>query len=182
MTTIRKILLGAGSAAILAGLATTASAQASNTASATINASIIQPVTIANAQDISFGTIAKPISGSSVITIDDSTDTTPVSSNNTNSQVLAQGTRGKFTITGEAGRTYSGVDVGGTINLTGTGTDIVFTPTYSVSGGGAVGTLPAGTEYAGVTQTLNVGGSFTLTDAQVAGLYSGSLEITVAYE
>ena len=46
MNTLRNILVAAGSAAILAGMATAASAQSTASDSATVNASIIQPVAI----------------------------------------------------------------------------------------------------------------------------------------
>jgi hypothetical protein len=190
MNTVRKILIGASSAAILAGLATAANAQSNtSSASATVSASIIQPISITKVSNLSFGTIARPASGSSTITLANNTGTNPVSVTSGTAAVVTQGTRGEFTVTGDEGRQYV-ISGSGTsaFNLTHTNaTDTIsFTPTFSANGAGLsglTGTLSGVLgDFGEGSQSLYAGGSFSVTNTTVTGAYSGTMNLTVTYQ
>lgn len=187
MNTLRKILIGAGSAAILAGLATAASAQSTSSASATVAASIIQPISITKNNDVNFGTIARPNTAStSAVTLSPASASNPVSISGGTAVVQAQGSRGQFTITGDGGRAYTLSGAGTTaFDLTRAGgTEVIsFTPAFGVDSGsltGTAGQLP-GTAFTQGTQVLYAGGSFNVSNTTVPGAYSGTMALTVTY-
>ncbi|HEY8617781.1 DUF4402 domain-containing protein [Phenylobacterium sp.] len=189
MTTLRNLLIAAGSAAVLASLATTAAAQQStSSASATVGASIIQPIAITKNNDVSFGTITRPNTATtSQVVLSTTNTTTPVSIVGGTALVQAQGSRGQFTITGDGGRAYTLSGSTTAFNLTGSGSasgqNISFTPAFSVDSGslsGTAGVLP-GTQFTAATQLLYAGGSFNVTNETTPGPYTGTMSLTVTY-
>lgn len=182
MNTLRNILVAAGSAAILAGMATAASAQSTASDSATVNASIIQPVAITKNNDVNFGTVARPNTAStSTIDLDPALAANPITITGGTAVVQVQGSRGQFTITGDGGRSYALTGSTTAFNLTRAGGSetISFTPEFAVDSG-TVGGLP-GVAYSAATQLLYAGGAFDITNTTVPGAYSGTMTLTVTY-
>lgn len=160
------------------GLMTGGTAQAQATASdtATGSVTIIQPLTIAKDVDLAFGRIVKPASGSGSVTIANTSDTVTAAGG----AVALPGittSRAKFTIAGEGGQAVT-VSVPASFNmLNGSNTiAVALTPDLSspTSLSGALGSAGGATLY--------VGGNFSLPAGQATGLYTGTFNVSVAYQ
>lgn len=161
-------------AALLAGATSPALAQSSSTTT-TGTTTILQPVTIAQNNALAFGSIVRPTSGSSTITIGTGADTVTT----TGSALVAGGTksRARYTVSGEGAQVVS-VTMPATFNLSKAGaTDLPVTltrnPTGNLTLSGTAGTTG--------TASLDVGGSFPITSTTVTGDYSGTFTVSVAY-
>jgi hypothetical protein len=150
---------------------------APNASSATADASstIIQPVTIAKNNDLAFGRIVKPASGTGSVAIANTAD----SVNATGAVALSGITtsRAKFTISGEGGQSVS-VSVPASVTMS-NGAD-----TLDVTLDGDLGTSTTLSGALGDTGTaaLNVGGSFSLASTTKTGVYTGTFQVDVAYQ
>jgi hypothetical protein len=136
---------------------------------------IVQPVTIAQNSALSFGTIVRPTSGSSTISIGTGADTVST----TGSAIVLRGTtsRARYTLTGEGGEIVS-ITMPATFNMSKSGaTDLVVTLTRSPSGNATL----SGTAGSTGTAALDIGGSFPISSTTVVGDYSGSFAVSVAY-
>jgi hypothetical protein len=160
--------------AIAAGLAAPAMAQSSATASANATTRIITPITLTKTNDLTFGNIVKPSTGSGTVTIGNSADTVAVTGTGA---AAASGTisRAKFTVGGEGGQTFS-ITVPASVTMTSGANNLVVT----LSTAAATGTL-SGTLGSAGTATVNVGGSFPIANTTASGNYTGSFNVTVAY-
>jgi len=181
MNTLRNLLVAAGAAGLVAGMATAASAQSTATANGTVAASIIQPIAITKNNDVSFGTVARPNTAStSTVVLDPELAASPVSISGGTAVVQVQGSRGQFTVTGDGGRTYALTGTGAFDLTRAGGTETIeFTPEI-VAAAGTLGTL-SGTAFGAGTQVLYAGGEFDITNTTVPGAYSGTLSLTVTY-
>lgn len=171
---MKKIL----SAAILAtGLlaATSALAQNTSTATASGSATIIRPITITQVQDLQFGRIIRPSTGSGTVTMGNTSDTVTASGG---PFVLGGITtrRAEFTIASEGGQAFS-LSVPANLTMVKGADSIVVTLNPSL---GALPTV-TGALGSGVSQTLYVGGSFPLPDTQATGAYTANFSVTVTY-
>jgi hypothetical protein len=136
---------------------------------------IIQPVTIAQSSPLSFGTIVRPLSGSSTITIGSGADTVST----TGSAIALRGTtsRARYTVTGEGGELVS-VTMPATFAMQKSGaTDLTVTLTRAPAGNL---TLTGSTGATG-TAALDIGGSFAISSTTLVGDYSGSFTVSVNY-
>jgi len=156
------------------GLAGSAFAQTSATASANSSARVIQGITLAKDADMAFGTVVKPSSGSGTYTIGNGADTIAVTGTGA---VAAAGTtsRAKFTATGEGGQSFA-ITVPATMTMTSGANNITVNLTTASSTG-----LLSGTVGSAGTAAVNVGGNFSISNTQASGDYSGSFNVTVAY-
>ena len=157
-------------AATAAGFAAPASAQTlSNSATADSTVTIITPLSIVKASDLTFGTVAKPLTGSATVAIS-ATDGTRTLGTGLAAMTGSTG-RATFTVTGDTGRTFAATIPTSFKLSNGTvANDITVTLTSDV---------PAG--LTGTTATIGVGGSFSLASTQVVGDYTGSFAVSVAY-
>jgi hypothetical protein len=160
---------------MLSGLASPAFAQSSNSATTTGTTTIIQPVTIAQDNALAFGTLVRPTSGSSTITIGTGSDTVSA----TGSAVVLRGTtsRARYTVTGEGGETVS-VTMPATFSLAKTGApaltvNLARNPSGNLTLSNALGATG--------TASLDIGGSFSISDTTPTGAYSGTFTVSVAY-
>jgi len=150
------------------------SAFAQSTASVTTtgSATIIQPITLTQGTGLAFGTIVRPGTGTGTVTIDSTTGARTVANG-----VVGLGSttsRAAYTVAGEGGSTFS-IGVPATFNLTGPSTiPVTLTPT------GATGTLSNALGTAG-TAAFGVGGNFSVASTTATGTYSGTYNVTVAY-
>lgn len=191
MNTLRKILIGATSAAAVAGLATAASAQTApntSTASATITGNVIAPIAIENKEGMRFGTIIRPRTSASTVTLSPSEAVTTLAFTGTDAagdkamSVTSGNTPigpGRFEVTGEGGKVYS---ITPTLSVTGTGvTAVAFDPAVDMLIDGATGsltaTLPATT---GTKQIITTGARINV-GANATGAIGGSLTLVVTY-
>lgn len=151
-------------------------------AQATANASgtVVAPIAIAAVADLAFGTFAPGVGGSvTVSTSGVRSATGPVLLTATPSSAA------RFTITGQAGATYSIVHSGTVVltNTSGAGAETMALTKFSDSTGSNAtsGTVTSGTLDAAGAQSLYVGGTLAVGPSQVAGVYTGTVVATVEY-
>lgn len=187
MKTALKILAGLSAVSALAGLASTAQAQATSTATAQASATIVQPITVASSGTLGFGSVAAG-SGGTV-----SVNSSGVRATTGGVQLLG-GTGGgsvpTFTVAGLNSATYSytltapanNVLKGTTsasntlpISLTATNATGATTVTNTASGTGTGKLSATGTDPIVVTGTV------TLAATQAADTYTGTIQVDVAY-
>jgi len=162
-------------AAMLAGSAAPAFGQTTSSVTTPGTTTIIQPVTIAQDSPLAFGTIIRPTSGTSTISIGTGADTVTASG----SGVALRGptSRARYTVTGEGGQTVS-VTMPASFDLTRTGaTALPVTLTRNPAGNL---TLSNALGAAG-TASLAIGGSFVIDSTTATGDYTGSFTVSVAY-
>jgi len=156
---------------LFALIAGTTFAQDSDTGTATVNAEIVSPIEISDGSDLNFGTINGTATGGTV-----SVTTSGVRSFSNSDMAITSATAitaANFTVT--AANTYLYSISIPDILLTGAGDDMAVTFIHNRN------TL-SGRTGSGSAQPLNVGGTLTVGDAQVAGTYDGTVSVTVAYE
>ncbi len=173
MTTF-KILLAS---TMLVGVAAPAFAQTSS-ATTTGTTTIIRPVTISKTADLSFGRIVRPSSSTSTVALTDASDTVTASGNGLVLSGIAT-SRAKYNINGEGGQAVS-ITVPANFTMTHTNTTdtlvVTLDPDLTASE-----TLDSTLGNAG-TKALNIGGSFPLATTTVTGAYSGTFNVSVAYQ
>lgn len=178
MNTNLSKLVGVIGALVMAG---GAMAQSNQTASSAASAIVIAPLTIAKTGDLNFGNVVAGAALGTVVLLPAGTRSA------TGGTTFSAGFPGtlsaaKFDLTGEGVYTYA-ITLPGTVTLsdtvstpntmTATGFTVAAGTTGSVSG--LIGTLAGGLGKLNVGATLNVGA------AQVPGTYTGSFDVTVAY-
>lgn len=147
-------------------------AAASDTA--TTSATVVTPITIVDAQNLNFGSFSAGTGGTVVLT-------TGGVGSKTGDVVLTGGTRAaaRFTVSGQADASFSIGVADNNLTHTDTVTTMALVTTHDLDGASqnspASGTLTLG------TQTLYVGGTLTVGNAQTVGVYSGTITATVNY-
>jgi hypothetical protein len=163
-------------AAALAAIttATTASAQAtSSNPRATASARLIKPLTLTRVQDLNFGTIVMgTMTADETVSMSLTGALTCGSSSNITCAPTGQVAR--FAVTGTQGQLVNVSASAASFTLTGSnGGTLAFTPTlpgqFMLGNSGAPG------------NTFNVGGSIVVAASQQDGVYSGQIDIQVAY-
>jgi hypothetical protein len=148
-------------------LAGTAAFAQSPTASANATAEILSPIALAKNSDLVFGSIT-PTGTAGTVSLSAAGSRTPTN------VTLASGAfnAASFTATGTGSQTFTITpDSSATLNGTPSGTMTV--DTFTTSAG--AGTLASG------TQTFTLGGTLHVGANQAAGSYTGSFNVTVAY-
>ena len=159
----------------VAASAVPAFAQATGSVTTNGTTTIVQPVTISQNSALSFGTIVRPISGSGTITIGTGADSVSA----TGGAIALRGTtsRARYTLTGEGGEVVS-ITMPATFAMTKSGApDLTVTLTRAPAGNATL----SGTAGTTGTAALDIGGSFPISSTTVAGDYSGSFTVSVAY-
>jgi hypothetical protein len=141
-------------------------------AQASANATIITPIAIAQVADLNFGNIVAGI-GAGNVTV--GTDGIRTSIGDVILPTATPGTvnAAEFTVTGLAAATYA-ITLPGSIDISETGGETM-TVTDFTSDPSGTGTLTGG------TQTLSVGATLNVKANQAAGNYTGTFNVTVAY-
>jgi hypothetical protein len=174
---MRRIVQLASGGALLAALATPALAQNSASATASGSATIIQPLTISKTADLGFGTIVKPTSGTSTVTVSATGNSRTITGAGNAAAANAAGvSSAAFLVQGEGAQHFS-ISVPASFAMT-SGTNTLTVTTSNPTG--ATGLLSGSLGQTG-SLTLGVGGSFTLTSATKSGAYSGNFVVTVQY-
>ncbi len=161
----------------VSALAAPALAQSSATQSTTASVKIVQPITLTKDSDLAFGTVVRPTTGSSTVTISNASDTPALSGGGDAALATSTTSRAAFTVGGEGGQTFS-ITVPASVTMTRSGGSetLNVTLTKSAPSGSLSGTMGS----AG-TATFNVGGALTVASTAASGNYSGSFNTTVAY-
>jgi len=148
----------------------------SATATASATATIIQPIAITKTAELVFGNLAVGATGGTVAI--STADAVTISAGSTITQPAGNAgspAAASFNVTGESGFTYAiTLPADGTVTLTDASSNTMAVNGFT-SNPGATGTLTAG------SQTLKVGATLTVGNAQAPGSYSGSFSVTVAY-
>lgn len=168
---IRNVLIAAGSAIALTSLATGALAAGSVNTTAPASVTVLSPVTITKTQNMVFGNVVRPTTGTSTITLNTS-DVVTESGAGDGSVVASPTSSAKFDVVGPATTTYSTVQ---SLSFTQTGLNNIAASAPAATSG-TLGTLPAGG-----TQELRYGGSFDMTNATPIQAYTGTLSVTINY-
>ena len=168
---LRNILTATGAAIALSAAAGGALAAGSVSATATATATIISPVTITKTQDMVFGSIVRPVTGTNTIILNTSDVVSKTGAGD--ASLIAGATKSaKFNITVTGATTYTTTQTltFTTLGLTGIAASLPVATT------GTLGTIPA----AG-TQEIRYGGQFDIDPATPPTTYIGALNVTVNY-
>jgi len=157
---------------LLIAISGSAFAQSSASVTTTGSATLVQPITLIQGTGLAFGTLVRPSTGTGTATIDSTTGALTVANGVV---ALASSTsRAVYTVNGEGGSSFS-IAVPATFNLTGPSTiPVTLTPT------GSTGTLSNALGTAG-TASFGVGGNFSIASGTATGNYTGTYNVTVAY-
>ncbi|HEY0954668.1 MAG TPA: DUF4402 domain-containing protein [Roseateles sp.] len=182
-TMLLPTLLGAFMFTLVA-LTTLRVAQAADNASASATAEVLQPIAITKSADLVFGNV---VAGNGVVTL--ATDGTRTKAGATALPTGVAGVAARFDVTGSGNNTFA-IDYTGSSTVLTNGTpaddmavnwitEAVGTTTPSgktdETTDATTGTLNAGAAY------IYVGGKLTVGGAQTAGTYTGTVQVTVAY-
>lgn len=180
-TKITKLALALG-AMVLAGSAWSQS----NTATATATATVVAPLTVAKVTDMNFGTFAATTGASSVMKLSTTALTTGSTAQIYTGAALSVA---KFRVTGDAARTFS-ISYAGSSTQLDCATPVANMPVdwtaVAMSAETAATDLSDGSDSLTGTLTAGVanifaGGNLTVGAYQPAGVYTGNLVVTVAY-
>jgi len=163
----KHVLVVAASITAASLFATAAHAQASATAAADASVTIVAPLAISKTADLAFGTIVANAESAGTVTV-------APSGARSLATVTALGSgesAATYNVTGDVGRAYS-VDLPTEITLGDGGANSMTVDDFTHN---ASLTLTGGAETFGVGATLNVGAN------QPAGTYTGTFNVTVAY-
>jgi Domain of unknown function (DUF4402) len=168
--------LAVASGLTLTGI-TCALADQTSTATANATATVIQPIAIATTSGLVFGNLAVGATGGTVavgandaVTIAGASNTITQPAGNNGSPLAAV-----FAVTGAANFTYAiTLPANSSVTISSGGNSMAVND--FVSSPSTTGTLSAGG-----TQTLKVGATLTVGNNQAAGSYTGTFDVTVAY-
>ena len=166
----KSIRLAAVSIAAAASFAS--AAHAADTATATASAEVLSTIAVTKDLDMSFGQVAVNGDGTFVLGADGTFSCTAA--------LICAGTRqaAQFTVTGTAGVAVTACVNQASIDLV-HATDN--TKTFTLDN--FVVDFPSGNTLAGGSSTFNVGGTLNVVAANaLAGVYSGSFDVTVEYQ
>lgn len=169
--------LGLASALVLGALVTSNVFAAAASDTATTSATVVTPITIVDAQNLSFGQFAAGTGGTVVLT-------TGGAASATGDVVLTGGTKAaaKFTVSGQADATFSiGISDNELTHTTITTTPPTMALATKHDLDGSTGNSPASGTLTLGTQTIYVGGTLTVASTQAVGAYSGTITATVNY-
>ena len=174
---MRSLSKGLLLAAALAGVSGEAYAQSSASQSTTGTGTILQPLTLTKNTDLAFGSIVRPSSGSNTVAINETSGARALSGAGNAALVTSTTSRATYTANGEGAQTFS-ITVPANFNMTRSGGSETLTVTLASTA--ASGTM-SGTQGTAGSASFGVGGTFPLDNTTVAGSYSGTFNVTVAY-
>ena len=158
-------------------LAGPALAQDSASQTTTGSAQVIQPITLTKASDLQFGAVVKPSLGSNTISIDETTGARSIGNGGDAALVAGGGSRAAYTVSGEGAQAFSITAPNHFDMVRDGGADTLKVTLEATSTGG---TLSGSAGSAG-SASFGVGGSFQVHKTTPEGSYSGSFDVSVAY-
>lgn len=175
MTTHLKTVLTIAALSLAFGGA--AAAQSSSTQSTTGSATIIQPITLTKNTDLAFGKVARPSSGSNTVSVNETSGSRTTTGGGNAALIASTASRATYSVAGEGGQTFS-ISVPASFDMTRSGGSETLTVT--LAGTATSGTLSGSLGSAGAA-SFGVGGSFPVASTTATGAYTGSFDVTVAY-
>ncbi|HEX5377839.1 MAG TPA: DUF4402 domain-containing protein [Phenylobacterium sp.] len=172
---MKIIIKGALAALLLAGAASPALAQATDTESGSGSVTIFQPITVTKNADLKFGNIVRPSSGTGSATV-----STAGARSTVNAVGLASGDApqaAQFTVDGEGGQLFT-LAVPASFSVTSGANSILVTTSQDVLNG--TQTLGGSLGSPG-SKVVNIGGSIPVDDTTASGAYLGSFNVTATY-
>jgi hypothetical protein len=170
--TIRNALIAAGSIVALSALAGSALAAGSAVATAGASVTVVSPTTLTKTQDMAFGTVTRPSSGTNTIQLAPADGTVTLTGTGDGSLVSSPTSAAKFNLVSVAAITYTT-----TQSLTFAQVGLTnISASAPVAATGALGTVTANG-----TQQLSFGGQFDISSTTTAQPYTGTLTVTVNY-
>lgn len=144
------------------------------TANTDVFANIVNPISILETRNLHFGTLSVSTPGTCVVT---PAGTRTQTGGVVLTSITPSATSAAYTVTGSANLTYSITLPSSNITVTRNGgTETMTINTFTSSKAGNAGIL-SGT----ATDNFTVGATLNVIAGQVAGLYQGSFNVTVAY-
>lgn len=171
---MKNIIIIFAVVAIMAGFTTKVMAQATDTKSNNANAQILGAITLTVVNPLEFGGISPSTGGNVVVSVAGVATPTGV--------VLIAGTTptaASYTVTGTGLANYAITIPTASFNITnttGAGAETMAVTAMDCSYTGLTSAFVAGG-----TDAFTVGGTLTVASAQVAGIYTGTFDVTVAY-
>jgi hypothetical protein len=169
----RNVLIAAGAAVALTAPATAVFAAGTVSANATASVTVVTPTSLTKTQDMLFGTVIRPISGTATVTLDANDHVTVTNTGAGGATAPSISTSAKFNIFSQAQITYSTTE---TLTFTQPGLLNVGASPPTVSSG-SPGVVPA----LG-TQEIRYGGHFDIDQNTTPQQYTGTLAVTVNYQ
>ncbi len=145
---------------------------------AAAGATVIAPLAINKSANLSFGSFAPGTGGSVTV----STSGVRVADNTILSTANSSPTAAQFAVSGDPAATFDISVVASTTLDDGAGHSMALVTCSDLTGANTTsGNVAAGTLSAAGSQSLFVGGTLSVAAAQMPGLYSGSIAVTVEY-
>ncbi|MBC6981961.1 DUF4402 domain-containing protein [Caulobacter sp. 17J80-11] len=164
-----KLLITCGVAAVALAAASSAFAETGNG-----SVTVIRPLTVTKNDDLAFGTVVRPTSGSGSVGV----STAGVASYSGGVANVTSGggqAPARFTIDGEGGQAIS-VSVDPTFTISGSAGNLTVTTTNDFD------SLPLSGSLGGSgSKTVKVGGSVPITSTTGTGAYTGAFNVTASY-
>ncbi len=157
-------------AAVVVLAAAAGKAEAADTESANASATLVAPVTLTKQAALDFGRLSSGVAGGTAVI-------SSAGARSVTGDVVEEGgtpSTADFDITGEDGLVYD-ITLPSSISLT-SGANNMTVDTFTSDQAGNSGTLTGGSDSFSVGATLNVGAS------QATGTYTGSFDVTCAYQ
>jgi hypothetical protein len=168
---IRHTAIRVGAGLLLAALASNAFAAGNVSATANATLTVMSPDTLTKTQDLAFGTVVRPSTGTNTVAVDTTGRITITGAGN-GGLVNSTTSAAKFNLVVPGPTTYTTTQ---TLTFAQAGlTNILVTAPATTTGN--IGTIAA----AG-TQDLELGGQFDMSSATTAQNYTGTLTLTVNY-
>lgn len=145
---------------------------------ASTSVAVVQPITLDKASDLAFGSIAKPSAGANTVAVDETSGERTLSGGGDAALAASIVSRALYTVRGEGGQAFS-ISVPATFNMVRSGGEETLQAVLASTA--TEGTL-SGSIGAEGSASFGVGGRITISKATASGAYSGSFEVSVAYD
>lgn len=139
--------------------------------SGSAQADVIQPMSLSNTADLSFGRVVKPSAAGTTGSVSITANNAPIATNGV--VILTPPSRAAYTVTGQPGQGLT-ITVPSSFTLTNGAHTITATTTGAPAGITALGTSGSYSFY--------VGGTMPVSDTTATGTYHGSYSVTVSYD
>lgn len=169
---------------LVAGMTSTVMAQNTVTTPSPVGAKIVSVLTLINQNGLNFGTISKPVGNAKVTVATDGNRTVDVAGAGSVKLMTADATvaASYYKLTGEAGYVYS-ITLPGQTDVTITsGLNSITVTDFTVKSINEAGLANKKGRLVGGNDEFKVGATLNLSNATVAGTYTGSFNVSVTYD
>jgi len=180
---MKKTFIIFSAALLMAGFATTATAQTSATVAATAaGTKLVVPMTLTQTSPLHFGTVNVLAGTGGTVQLPSNSTTRVISTGLAASTVAPLATNAAYNVTGTMNATYA-LTLPATIVVTETvgATAVMTISALTARFNGAAEDAVVSTLSATGTDNFTVGGTLTVAAAQTSGIYAGTFPVTVDY-